>query len=61
MNEQAIQARIAELNQERAKAITAIQTLDGAIADCHWWLQRNLLEEQHLFQAVEEKIMFLQY
>ncbi len=40
MNEQAIQARIAELNQERAKAITAIQTLDGAIADCHWWLQR---------------------
>ncbi len=37
MNEQAIQARIAELNQERAKAITAIQTLDGAIADCHWF------------------------
>jgi len=38
MNEQAIQARIAELNQQRAIAVGQVQALDGAIADCNWWL-----------------------
>ena len=40
MNEQSIQARIAELNQQRAIALGNLQALDGAIADCNWWLQR---------------------
>lgn len=40
MDEQAIQARIAELNQQRAIAVANIQALDGAIADCQWWLAR---------------------
>lgn len=40
MNEQAIQARIAELNQQRAITVGNLQALDGAIADCNWWLQR---------------------
>lgn len=38
MNEQSIQARIAELTQQRAIALANIQALDGAIADCNWWL-----------------------
>ena len=40
MNEQSIQARIAELNQQRAQTLGTLQALDGAIADCNWWLQR---------------------
>jgi len=40
MNEQSIQARIAELNQQRAIALGNLQALDGAIADCNWWLSQ---------------------
>jgi uncharacterized coiled-coil protein SlyX len=40
MNEQSIQARIAELNQQRALTLANLQALDGAIADCQWWLAR---------------------
>ena len=40
MNEQSIQARIAELNQQRAITVANLQALDGAIADCQWWLAR---------------------
>lgn len=40
MNEAALQSRIAELNQQRAQALANLQALDGAIADCNWWLQR---------------------
>jgi hypothetical protein len=38
MNEQSLQARIAELTQQRAIAVGQVQALDGAIADCNYWL-----------------------
>ena len=40
MNEQTIQTRLAELNQQRAQTVANLQALDGAIADCQWWLSR---------------------
>ena len=40
MDEQSIQARVAELNQQRALTLANLQALDGAIADCNWWLAK---------------------
>ena len=40
MDEQSIQERVAELNQQRAVTIANLQALDGAIADCNWWLTK---------------------
>jgi len=40
MNEGTLQARIAELNQQRENAIANLRVLDGAIADCNYWLER---------------------
>jgi hypothetical protein len=40
MDEQSIQARIAELNQQRSITVANLQALDGAIADCNWWLAK---------------------
>ena len=40
MNEQSLQARIAELNQQRQIAVVNLHQLDGAIADCNWWLSQ---------------------
>lgn len=40
MDEQSLQARIAELNQQRANAVATVQALDGAIADCNWWISK---------------------
>ena len=38
MNEQSLQARIAELTQQRHIAVANLHQLDGAIADCNYWL-----------------------
>ena len=40
MDEQSIQARVAELTQQRALTLANLQALDGAIADCNWWLAK---------------------
>lgn len=53
MDEQAVQARIAELNQQRAIAVANIQALDGAIADCQWWLLRIKAETVKLNEGNE--------
>ncbi len=51
MDEQSIQARVAELNQQRALTLANLQALDGAIADCNWWLAKisdlQLVETMH--------------
>ena len=40
MDEQSIQIRVAELTQQRSITVANLQALDGAIADCNWWLAK---------------------
>lgn len=40
MNEGTLQARIAELNQQRANALAAVQMLNGAIGELEYQLKQ---------------------
>lgn len=46
MDQEAIEHRLGELQQERAKAVAHINALDGAIMELRYWLSKLQEDEE---------------